>query len=253
MTVSTPPEQVDLAAIGRARERLLAAIGQTIVGQEVVLDTMLTALFSNGHAIFVGVPGLAKTLLVRMLAGAVGVKFTRIQFPPDLMPTDITGTQILDEDPETGKRTLRFVPGPIFTNLLLADEINRTPPKTQAALLEALAERSVTAAGETHALNRPFLAFATQNPIEQEGTYPLPEAATDRFMFSIPVGYPTAQEEAEIVRRTVIGTPATTPQVLSAGELLAMQRVIRDLPITDDVIQMCVRLTTATRPTSHAS
>jgi MoxR-like ATPase len=250
VNLSTPPAEIDLAAIGSARERLLSAIGQTIVGQEIVVDTMLTALFSNGHAIFVGVPGLAKTMLVRMLASAVGVKFSRIQFTPDLMPSDITGTQMLDEDPETGKRRLRFVPGPIFTNLLLADEINRTPPKTQAALLEALSERSVTAAGETHYLDQPFLAFATQNPIEQEGTYPLPEAATDRFMFSIPVGYPSAEEEMEIVRRTVVGTPATTPEVLSAHELVEMQKLIRNLPITDDVIKTCVRLTTATRPAS---
>ena len=178
-------------SLGETREALLQSIGQVVVGQQNVVEQMLTALFSNGHCLFVGVPGLAKTLLVRTMADALGVGFSRIQFTPDLMPSDITGTDVLEEDPETGARRQRFLKGPVFTNLLLADEINRTPPKTQAALLQAMQEREVTALGRTHELKAPFLVFATQNPIEQEGTYPLPEAQQDRFMFSVQVGYPT--------------------------------------------------------------
>lgn len=237
-------------SLGETRERLLAEIGRVVVGQRQVVDLMLTALISDGHCLFVGVPGLAKTLLVNTVAEAVGVKFGRVQFTPDLMPSDITGTEVLEEDRATGRRGLRFVQGPIFTNLLLADEINRTPPKTQAALLQAMQERAVTAAGHTYALQRPFLVFATQNPIEQEGTYPLPEAQQDRFMFSIPVGYPSAEEEEEIVRRTTVGEMPKVTHTLSVEQLLAYQDVVRRLPTNPDVVRYCVQLAQATRPGS---
>ncbi|MEQ1564931.1 MAG: MoxR family ATPase [Myxococcota bacterium] len=232
------------------REALLASIGEVVVGQTEVVDRMLCALFSDGHCLFVGVPGLAKTLLVHTLAEAVGAAFGRIQFTPDLMPSDITGTDVLEEDRTTGKRELRFVRGPVFTNLLLADEINRTPPKTQAALLQAMQERAVTASGRTFKLEAPFLVFATQNPIEQEGTYPLPEAQQDRFMFSVPVGYPTVAEEEEIVRRTTVGLAPRARQVLSGADLVAFQQLLRRLPANPDVVKYCVRLATATRPGS---
>ncbi|MBW1877093.1 MAG: MoxR family ATPase [Deltaproteobacteria bacterium] len=232
------------------REALLDVIGQVVVGQRRVIDLMLTALLSDGHALFIGVPGLAKTLLVRTVADTVGVSFGRIQFTPDLMPSDITGTEVLEEDRTTGRRALRFVKGPVFTNLLLADEINRTPPKTQAALLQAMQERSVTASGHTHKLEPPFLVFATQNPIEQEGTYPLPEAQQDRFMFSIRVDYPDTKEEEEIVRRTTVGEMPTAHQVLDGERLLQFQQVLRRLPANGDVVSYCVRLAQATRPGS---
>ncbi len=239
-------------ALAPTREALLDAIGEVVVGQRAVIDLMLTALFSDGHCLFVGVPGLAKTLLVNTVAQTLGLRFGRIQFTPDLMPADITGTDVLEEDRSTGKRQLRFVHGPIFTNLLLADEINRTPPKTQAALLQAMQERAVTAAGHTYPLERPFQVFATQNPIEQEGTYPLPEAQQDRFMFSIPVGYPTPEEEEEIVRRTTVGEMPRARRVLSAEQLVAMQRLIRRLPANGDVVRFAVKLAGATRPGSGA-
>jgi len=233
-----------------AREQLLEAIGEVVVGQREVVDRLLTALFADGHCLFVGVPGLAKTLLVSTVAEAVGIDFGRIQFTPDLMPSDITGTDVLEEDRATGQRGLRFVQGPVFTNLLLADEINRTPPKTQAALLQAMQERAVTASGKTYALERPFLVFATQNPVEQEGTYPLPEAQQDRFMFSVPVGYPSREEEEEIVRRTTVGEMPSARQVLSAEQLLAFQGLLRRLPANGDVVSYCVRIASATRPGS---
>ncbi len=237
-------------SLASTRESLMEAIGEVVVGQRDVVDLMLTALFSNGHCLFVGVPGLAKTLLVRTVAEAVGVDFGRVQFTPDLMPSDITGTEVLEQDPATGRRTARFVQGPVFTNLLLADEINRTPPKTQAALLQAMQERAVTASGRTWPLDPPFLVFATQNPIEQEGTYPLPEAQQDRFMMSIPVGYPTIQEEEEIVRRTTVGTMPSAKRVLEGERLLAYQGLLRRLPPNPDVLAYCVRLASATRPGS---
>ena len=231
-------------------ESLLASIAQVVVGQREVIELMLTAMFADGHCLFVGVPGLAKTLLVHTLAEAVGVDFGRIQFTPDLMPSDITGTDVLEEDRSTGRREMRFVQGPVFTNLLLADEINRTPPKTQAALLQAMQERSVTASGRTWRLQPPFLVFATQNPIEQEGTYPLPEAQQDRFMFSVPVDYPSVDEEEEIVRRTTVGELGHAEAVLSVEELLAFQGMLRRLPANPDVVRYCVRIASATRPGS---
>jgi MoxR-like ATPase len=238
--------------LGAAHEDLVAAIGDVVVGQRRVVELMLTALFSDGHCLFVGVPGLAKTLLVNTVADALGVKFGRIQFTPDLMPADITGTEVLEEDRATGRRSTRFVEGPVFTNLLLADEVNRTPPKTQAALLQAMQERAVTAAGRTLRLERPFLVFATQNPIEQEGTYPLPEAQQDRFMFSVPVGYPSIAEEEEIVRRTTVGEMPRARRVLDAERLVSYQELLRRLPTNPDVVSYAVKLATATRPGSGA-
>jgi MoxR-like ATPase len=235
-------------ALAPTRQALLDSIGKVVVGQQHVVDLMLTALFANGHCLFVGVPGLAKTLLVNTVAKAVGVQHGRIQFTPDLMPADITGSEILEEDKVSGARKLRFVKGPIFSNLLLAGEINRTPPKTQAALLQAMQEREVTAAGRTYPLDKPFLVFATQNPIEQEGTYPLPEAQQDRFMFSINVGYPTMPEEEEIVRRTTVGTMPKATQVLDRDRLLALQGVLGRLPANPDVVKYAVKLATMTRP-----
>jgi MoxR-like ATPase len=194
------------------------------------------------------VPGLATTLLVTTTAAALGLKSGRVQFTPDLMPADITGTEVLEEDRSTGRRALRFIPGPIFTNLLLADEINRTPPKTQAALLEAMQERRVTAGGKTYPLDAPFLVFATQNPIEQEGTYPLPEAELDRFMFSVRVGYPSEEEEIQVVERTTVGEQAPVTPVLSAEKLLAFQRLVRKVPIAPELTRLAVRLARSTRP-----
>jgi MoxR-like ATPase len=235
------------------RKELLSAISEVVVGQEEVVELMLTALFSDGHCLFVGVPGLAKTLLVQTVAKTLGIDFGRVQFTPDLMPSDITGVEVMDEDPETRRRAFRFVQGPVFSNLLLADEINRTPPKTQAALLEAMQERRVTAGGRTHVLPRPFLVFATQNPIEQEGTYPLPEAQQDRFMLSIPVGYPSFEEEEAIVQRTTVGTMPEPRRVIDLEQLLAYQALLRRLPANPDVVRYAVRLATSTRPGSGAA
>ena len=237
-----------LGSLASKREELIAAIGGVVVGQQDVVELLLTALFSDGHCLFVGVPGLAKTLLVHTVAEAVGLGFGRVQFTPDLMPSDITGVEIIEEDPDTRRRVFRFIPGPVFANLLLADEINRTPPKTQAALLQAMQERSVTAAGRTHALPKPFLVFATQNPIEQEGTYPLPEAQQDRFMFSVRVGYPSEEEEIQVVERTTVGEQAPVTPVLSAEKLLAFQRLVRKVPIAPELTRLAVRLARSTRP-----
>jgi len=252
---STPPlSDADLFdEIARTRARLQAAIGTVIVGQDAVVDLLLVSLFSGGHCLFVGVPGLAKTLLVRTTAAALGLTFQRIQFTPDLMPADIIGTEVLEEDRATGRRQFRFIQGPLFTHLLLADEVNRTPPKTQAALLQAMQERAVTAGGQTRPLESPFLVMATQNPIEQEGTYPLPEAQLDRFMFSIRVDYPSMEEEIEVVRRTTVGEmPAVTP-VVDRETLLAEQALIRRLPMSDEVVSYAVRLARATRPVEGGS
>ncbi len=239
-------EQVAEAA--RRYERVLEEVGRVIVGQREVVDLSLTALVADGHCVFVGAPGLAKTLLVSTLSRALGLSFSRVQFTPDLMPSDITGTDVLKEDPETSARRFEFLKGPIFANLLLADELNRTPPKTQAALLQAMQEREVTAAGRTYALPRPFLVFATQNPVEQEGTYELPEAQLDRFMLMVRVGYPSIEEEREVVRRTT-RRPAEPPApCLSGEELLALQALARDLPVADEVVDYAVRLARATRP-----
>jgi MoxR-like ATPase len=219
-----------------SRRALDDAVGRVIVGQETVRELLLVALLSRGHALLVGVPGLAKTLLVHTLANALDCRFSRIQFTPDLMPTDITGTEVIEEDPDTGRRRLRFLPGPLFTHVLLADEINRTPPKTQAALLQAMQEREVTAGGATHPLEDPFFVLATQNPIEQEGTYPLPEAQLDRFMFELEVRYPERAEEIEIVRATTAGPEVTIEPVVTRAEVLEFQDLVRRAPVPDAVV-----------------
>ena len=244
-------EGLELAA--SAKRVLLEQVAKQIVGQENVIQLMLTALLSRGHCLFVGVPGLAKTLLVNSTAKALSLDFNRIQFTPDLMPSDITGTEILEADAETGKRHFKFVKGPVFTNLLLADEINRTPPKTQAALLQAMQERVVTAAGQSYKMAAPFMVFATQNPIEQEGTYPLPEAQLDRFMMMIDVDYPSEEEEVEIVKRTTVGEPATIDSVLSVNEILKLQELVKNIPVSEHVIQYAVRLARATRPRAEGA
>ncbi|MFO0723717.1 MAG: AAA family ATPase [Myxococcota bacterium] len=244
-----PPSDVELVAeLHKAAESATAAIGQRIIGQKSVVEHLLVALFSRGHALFVGVPGLAKTLLIQTLAEVLDLGFNRIQFTPDLMPSDVTGTDVLEQDHTTGRRSFRFVRGPIFTNLLLADEINRTPPKTQAALLQAMQEQQVTASGATHALSPPFHVFATQNPIEQEGTYPLPEAQLDRFMFMLDVGYPSARDEVEIVRSTTGEEKRDLKKVLSPERILALQALVRRIPAPENVVDYAVRLSRATRP-----
>jgi MoxR-like ATPase len=241
----------DLAAtqeIAAAKKAILAQVQKRIFGQEDVIEHLLIALFSRGHCLMMGVPGLAKTLLVSTLADVLDLKFNRIQFTPDLMPADITGTDILEEDHTTGKRFFQFIKGPVFCNLLLADEINRTPPKTQAALLQSMQEYQVTAGGRTYALDLPFQVFATQNPIEQEGTYPLPEAQLDRFMFHVEVGYPTADVEFEIVRRTTAGTKEPLERVMGPEQILALQELVYRVPVADEVIRYAVALVRATRP-----
>jgi MoxR-like ATPase len=223
-------------------------IGRVIVGQETVIEQVLMAVFCRGHALLVGVPGLAKTMLVSTLAQALDLSFRRIQFTPDLMPADITGTDVLEVDPETGRRGFRFVDGPIFTNMLLADEINRTPPKTQAALLEAMQERHVTVGQRTMDLPAPFFVLATQNPIEQEGTYPLPEAQLDRFLFNIVVDYPSETEEREIIRRVTSPGSAKITPLMSAEDIIRLQEIVKRVPVGDHVIDFAAAITRATRP-----
>jgi MoxR-like ATPase len=247
------PDDVELfLSLGETRSRLVKEIRKVIVGQDHVVDLMLLGLFSQGHCLLIGVPGLAKTLLVSTTAEALGLEFGRIQFTPDLMPADILGTEVLEEDRATGTRSLRFLPGPIFCNMLLADEVNRTPPKTQAALLQAMQERQVTAGGKSRDLAPPFQVFATQNPIEQEGTYPLPEAQLDRFMLSIHVGYPGEDEEVEIVRRTTTGALPQVEEVVTRETLLSLQGLVRRLPSSETVDRYAVRLARATRPGPEA-
>ncbi|MEM6261479.1 MAG: MoxR family ATPase [Bacteroidota bacterium] len=234
-------------ALAEKYQALKQEISKVIIGQEEVVDRLLIALFCRGHALLVGVPGLAKTLLISTIAQILDLKFSRIQFTPDLMPSDIIGTEILEIDDDTNKKYFKFVRGPIFANMILADEINRTPPKTQAALLEAMQERSVTVAGQIHPLGKPFFVLATQNPIEQEGTYPLPEAQLDRFMFNISVDYPSIEEEMEIVRRTTSGESTTVNPVMTQDEILYFQELVRKVPVTDNVIQHAVMLVNKTR------
>jgi MoxR-like ATPase len=240
-------------ALGVARQKIEAQLERRIVGQDEVIELMLIALFARGHGLFVGVPGLAKTLLITTLAEVLSLKSSRIQFTPDLMPTDITGTDVLEDDRETGQRRFRFVQGPVFTNVLLADEINRTPPKTQAALLQAMAEGRVTAAGRTYPLEQPYVVFATQNPIEQEGTYPLPEAQLDRFLFQIDVGYPSAEDEIEIVRRTTAPAASEPESVLGKEEILALQALVPRVPVAPHVLAHAVALVRASRPTDESA
>jgi MoxR-like ATPase len=230
-------------ALAQTYHDLRAEIGKVIVGQHDVVKNVLISIFCDGHSLLVGVPGLAKTLLVHTIADVLDLSFKRIQFTPDLMPSDITGSEILDED-----RHFSFIKGPVFANIILADEINRTPPKTQAALLEAMQERSVTAAGEMHKLDLPFFVLATQNPIEQEGTYPLPEAQLDRFMFNIVMEYPSESEELDVVRRTTSGQKQEAKKITSKEEIMQFQRLIRSVPVPDNVLEYAVSLASRSRP-----
>ncbi len=234
--------------LGTAYDRLRSELAKVIVGQDEVVDQLLIALFAGGHCILEGVPGLAKTLMISTLARCLNLSFSRIQFTPDLMPSDITGTEVIQEDKATGTRAFKFLPGPVFGNVILADEINRTPPKTQAALLEAMQERQVTVGGEVRDLPLPFFVLATQNPIEQEGTYPLPEAQQDRFMLKIYVGYPSYEEEYEVAERTTAQVQATVEQVVSGEDILRYQGLVRRIPAAPDVIRHALDLVRATRP-----
>jgi MoxR-like ATPase len=240
----------ELAAVEKlqkAYHEMRVELGKVIVGQEKVIEELLIAMFCRGHALLVGVPGLAKTLLISTVAKTLGLSFNRIQFTPDLMPSDITGTEVIEEDKTTGSRQLRFVRGPIFANVILADEINRTPPKTQAALLEAMQEHQVTAGGKQHRLAQPFFVLATQNPIEQEGTYPLPEAQLDRFLFNIHVGYPTEEEEFQIVRLTTAGKKVELKHILFGEDVLQLQDIVRRVPVADHVIRYALQFSRLTR------
>ncbi|MDX1566445.1 MAG: MoxR family ATPase [Longimicrobiales bacterium] len=244
----------DLELLDRVQEvsaALRGEVAKKIVGQHEIIEGLLTALLANGHALLVGVPGLAKTLLVSTVAEALDLDFNRIQFTPDLMPTDITGTEVIEEDRTTGRRVFRFVRGPIFANVVLADEINRTPPKTQAALLQAMQERAVTAAGQTYALEPPFFVLATQNPIEQEGTYPLPEAQLDRFMLELQIGYPDREEEEDVAMRTTGEEMPEIDPVVSASELVDLQHLVRRVPASPSLVSFAVRLARSTRPTDE--
>ena len=246
----------DLAILEKLKDsqnRFFNEIGKVVIGQREILDHMLIALLSRGHTLLVGVPGLAKTLLIKSLADVLDLSFKRIQFTPDLMPSDITGTELIDIDPNTNQRSFRFYKGPIFGNIILADEINRTPPKTQAALLEAMQEHKVTAAGHTYELEEPFFVMATQNPIEQEGTYPLPEAQLDRFMFNLKIDYPTTGEEIEIVQSTTASVPLELGKVMSIREILSYQDLVLRVPIAENVIEFAVNLVSATRSKNEFS
>jgi MoxR-like ATPase len=243
-------ETSDLEAVerlGAAYRQIIEQMARVIVAQRPVIDELLIAMFARGHCLLVGVPGLAKTLMIRTVAAALSLDFNRIQFTPDLMPADITGTEVIQEDRMTGQRSYRFLPGPIFANIILADEINRTPPKTQAALLEAMQEHQVTVGGEKHRVPEPFFVLATQNPIEQEGTYPLPEAQLDRFMFNVYVDYPAEDDELEIVKRTTADVEAQVTPTLDATRILELTRVVRRVPIADHVARYALRLARLTR------
>ena len=258
MTTTQPQATTDrdvelLERVAEVTAAVRAEVAKRIVGQNEVVEELLIALLANGHALLVGVPGLAKTLLVQTVAEALDLKFSRIQFTPDLMPTDITGTEVIEEDRSTGRRIFRFVHGPIFANIVLADEINRTPPKTQAALLQAMQEREVTAAGETYPLSPPFFVLATQNPIEQEGTYPLPEAQLDRFMLELPIYYPSREEEEEVAMRTTGDESPQVERVVSAPELIELQHLVRRVPAPPSLVSFAVRLARATRPGPEAT
>lgn len=249
---NTPVEAAD--ALAKKYQELKEEIGKVIIGQEDVVEKLLIALFCKGHTLLVGVPGLAKTLLISTISEALDLSFSRIQFTPDLMPSDIVGTEILEIDEETNKKYFKFIKGPIFGNIILADEINRTPPKTQAALLEAMQEKRVTIAGDVHKLEPPFFVLATQNPIEQEGTYPLPEAQLDRFMFNIKVDYPSIEEEIEIVRRTTTNESPQVNTVLTREEIIEFQKLVREVPVPDNVLSYAVNLVNKTRiNTQHAT
>ncbi|MBS1271789.1 MAG: hypothetical protein MAGBODY4_00921 [Candidatus Marinimicrobia bacterium] len=239
--------------LNQTYQRITDEVGKVIIGQHKILEHLLIALFSQGHCVLVGVPGLAKTLLIQTLSEVLDLKFSRIQFTPDLMPSDITGTEVIEEDQATGNRTFKFFRGPVFANIVLADEINRTPPKTQAALLEAMQEHKVTAAGTTYTLDEPFFVLATQNPIEQEGTYPLPEAQLDRFMFNLLVDYPTSAEENEIVKSTTSAYEADLQKVATFEDISTYQDLVRRVPVADPVVEFAVKLVSSTRPDSDGT
>ena len=247
--------QTDLQLLEKlddVKSRFFSEIAKSIIGQRDVLNHILIALLCKGHTLIVGVPGLAKTLMIKSMADLLDLNFSRIQFTPDLMPSDITGTEVIEEDQSTGKRNFRFFKGPIFGNIILADEINRTPPKTQAALLEAMQEHKVTAAGNTYDLEEPFFVLATQNPIEQEGTYPLPEAQLDRFMFNILIDYPTHEDEISIVKVTTADKELPLNKMISREEILKFQDLVRRVPVADNVVEFAVNLVSATRPGENA-
>lgn len=249
MTNSNSDKDVQLVEqLNKKIGEVKTEIAKVIVGQDEIINQLLISLLSRGHCLLVGVPGLAKTLLIKTLAEVLDLKFNRIQFTPDLMPSDITGTDILEEDQTTKKRNFRFISGPIFANIILADEINRTPPKTQAALLEAMQEHKVTASGHTYKLPEPFFVLATQNPIEQEGTYPLPEAQLDRFMFNLWLDYPTTEEEIKIVETTTSEYKPELRKVLSADEIMIFQDLVRKVPVAPNVIEFAVKVSNMTRP-----
>jgi MoxR-like ATPase len=244
----------DLETVEKLREaqqRIVQEIAKVIVGQQEIVEQLLIALLSGGHCLLIGVPGLAKTLLISTLARVLDLKFSRIQFTPDLMPSDITGTEVIEEDVSTGRKVFKFVKGPVFANIVLADEINRTPPKTQAALLQAMQEHEVTVSGQTFKLDEPFFVLATQNPIEQEGTYPLPEAQLDRFMFNLWIDYPSAEEEKKIVDCTTSAYSQEVHEVLDAKEIVQLQRLVRKIPVSDYVIASAVDLVRKTRPNEN--
>lgn len=249
--MSSHTDGADIKAVENLNQnynKIKAEIAKVIIGQDKVVEQLLISLLASGHCLLVGVPGLAKTLLISTLSRVLDLNFNRIQFTPDLMPSDITGTEIIEDDQSTGKRRFKFVKGPVFANIILADEINRTPPKTQAALLQAMQEHEVTASGETYKLEEPFFVLATQNPIEQEGTYPLPEAQLDRFMFNVLVDYPSAKEEEEIVRTTTALPTHQLEKVLSANDIINLQQLVRRVPVSDNLIQYAVNLVRITRP-----
>lgn len=237
----------------QAHDKIANEIGKVIIGQNSVIDQLLIGLLARGHCLLIGVPGLAKTLLISTLARVLNLKFNRIQFTPDLMPSDITGTELIEDDLTTGRKAFKFVKGPVFANIVLADEINRTPPKTQAALLQAMQEHEVSAAGETYKLEEPFFVLATQNPIEQEGTYPLPEAQLDRFMFNLWVDYPSHQEEAEIVKSTTSAYIPDLTIILDRGDILKLQDLVRRVPVSDHVVDYAVNLVSKTRPNNNGA
>ena len=246
--------QQDLAILEQlteAKDSFSQEVGKVIIGQKDILDHMLIALLARGHSLLVGVPGLAKTLLIKTLSDVLDLSFKRIQFTPDLMPSDITGTELIDVDPNSGQRSFRFYKGPIFANIVLADEINRTPPKTQAALLEAMQEHKVTAGGTTYDLDEPFFVLATQNPIEQEGTYPLPEAQLDRFMFNLKIDYPSVSDEIAIVRETTTSKTQILNAIMTKAEIASYQELVRRVPVADNVVEFAVKLVRATRPDSE--
>jgi len=245
--MSTQNDAQLVKQLGQFRQDFLDEIGKVIIGQQNILDHFLIALICKGHTLLVGVPGLAKTLLIKSMAELLDLKFSRIQFTPDLMPSDITGTEVIEEDHATGKRGFRFFRGPVFGNIILADEINRTPPKTQSALLQAMQEHNVTAGGETYTLDEPFFVLATQNPIEQEGTYPLPEAQLDRFMFNIKIDYPSRDEEVAIVQTTTSGSEAALKSIISKDQLLTFQELVRRVPVAENVVEYAVDLVRKTR------